>query len=125
MLEGNGVKGFSDFRSPRFTNSSAGRTKFLTTPPNGLGHRYATLGFAREGVGAFDTLSATLVYHRFESSRLNIDYGSELDLQLQLQLASRDWPHQIRELRRARVRNRHEKVLAADRIRPLECDRRT
>ena len=82
MLEGEGVKGFA---TPLATIHKflGWADKFLVTPPNGLEHRYATLGFARKGVGAFDALSATLVYHRFESSRLNIDYGSELDLQLQ------------------------------------------
>ena len=28
-------------------------------------------------------MSATAVYHQFDSSRLSIDYGSEVDLQLQ------------------------------------------
>lgn len=83
MLKGDGVKGFA---TPLATIHKflGWADKFLTTPPDGLEHRYATLGFARKGVGAFDTLSATLFYHRFESSRLSIDYGSELDLQLQL-----------------------------------------
>ncbi len=30
-----------------------------------------------------DTLTATVVYHQFDSTRLGIDYGSEFDLQLQ------------------------------------------
>jgi hypothetical protein len=34
-------------------------------------------------LAVLDTLGATLVYHRFESSRLGIDYGREIDLQLQ------------------------------------------
>ena len=81
-LDGDGVKGFA---TPLATLHKflGWADKFGVTPPNGLEHRYATLGFARKSVGVFDTLGAMLVYHRFESSRLNIDYGSEIDLQLQ------------------------------------------
>jgi hypothetical protein len=81
-LDGDGVKGFA---TPLATLHKflGWADKFGVTPPNGLEHRYATLGFARKSVGFIDTLGATLVYHRFDSSRLNIDYGSEIDLQLQ------------------------------------------
>jgi hypothetical protein len=81
-LDGDGVKGFA---TPLATIHKflGWADKFLVTPPNGLEHRYATLGFARKGVGVLDTLGATLVYHRFDSSRVDIDYGSEIDLQLQ------------------------------------------
>jgi hypothetical protein len=57
--------------------------KFLTTPPNGLDHRYLTAGYTRKGFSVLDTLAVNLVYHEFESERLAIDYGSEVDLQLQ------------------------------------------
>ena len=82
VLAGDGVKGFA---TPLATihKFCGWADKFLTTPPNGLKRRYATLGFARKGVGVLDTLGATVVYHHFESSRLGIDYGSEIDLQLQ------------------------------------------
>ena len=57
--------------------------KFLTTPPNGLERRYVTLGYLRKGLGILDTLTANAVYHKFESNRLDLDYGSEVDLQVQ------------------------------------------
>jgi hypothetical protein len=78
-LEGSGVKGFATPLAT-FHKFLGWADKFTVTPPNGLEHHYATLGFARKSVGVFDTLGATLVYHRFESSRLNIDYGNEIDL---------------------------------------------
>jgi hypothetical protein len=82
MLEGNGVKGFT---TPLATlhKFDGWADKFLTTPPNGLERRYVTLGYLRKGVGALDTFSVTAIYHRFRSDRLNLDYGSEVDLQLQ------------------------------------------
>ena len=81
-LDGDGVKAFATPLAT-FHKFLGWADKFTVTPPNGLEHHYATLGFARKSVGVFDTLGATLVYHRFESSRLNVDYGSEIDLQLQ------------------------------------------
>jgi len=86
-LDGDGVKGFATPLAT-FHKFLGWADKFVVTPPNGLEHRYATLGFARKHVGLLDTLGATLVYHRFDSSRLDIDYGSEIDLQLQAQ-----WRH--------------------------------
>jgi hypothetical protein len=41
------------------------------------------LGYLTKGVGFLDTLSATAVYHDFRSDRLNLHYGSEIDMQLQ------------------------------------------
>lgn len=81
VLEGDGVKGFA---TPLATAHRFGwADKFLTTPPNGLERRYVTLGFLKKGVGVLDTLSANATYHAFESERLALDYGSEIDLQLQ------------------------------------------
>ena len=82
MLEGDGVRGFS---TPLATlhKFDGWADKFLTTPPNGLERRYVTLGYTTKGVGVLDTLSANAVYHQFHSNRLRIDYGSEVDLQLQ------------------------------------------
>jgi hypothetical protein len=82
LLEGDGVKGFATPLAT-FHKFLGWADKFTTTPPNGLKRRYATLGYARKNVGVLDTLGANLVYHRFESSRLGIDYGREIDLQLQ------------------------------------------
>ena len=82
VMEGNGVRGFS---TPLATlhKFDGWADKFLTTPPNGLERRYVTLGYTTKGVGVLETVSATAVYHQFDSNRLNIDYGSEVDLQLQ------------------------------------------
>jgi hypothetical protein len=82
MLEGDGVKGFA---TPLATlhKFDGWADKFLTTPPNGLERRFVTLGYLKKGFGVLDTLSASVVYHEFKSDRLNLDYGSEIDLQLQ------------------------------------------
>jgi hypothetical protein len=82
VLEGNGVRGFS---TPLATlhKFDGWADKFLTTPPNGLARSYAMLGYTTKGVGVLETLTANAVYHQFDSDRLNIDYGSEIDLQLQ------------------------------------------
>ena len=82
VLEGNGVRGFS---TPLATlhKFDGWADKFLTTPPNGLERRYVTLGYTKKGLGILDTLTANAVYHKFDSNRLNLDYGSEMDLQVQ------------------------------------------
>jgi hypothetical protein len=82
ILEGDGVKGFA---TPLETLHmfQGWADKFLTTPPNGIDDRYVTLGYATKGVGLLDTLSATVAYHVFEAERGALDYGSEVNLQLQ------------------------------------------
>jgi hypothetical protein len=85
VLGGDGVKGFTTPLAT-FHKFDGWDDKFLTTPPNGLERRYVTLGYLTKGVGVLDTLSATAVYHSFKSERLAIDYGSEVDLQLQAKL---------------------------------------
>jgi hypothetical protein len=82
VLEGNGVRGFS---TPLATlhKFDGWADKFLTTPPNGLERRYVTLGYTKKGLGVLDTVTANAIYHQFDSDRLNIDYGSEIDLQVQ------------------------------------------
>ena len=82
VLEGDGVKGFA---TPLATvhKFDGWADKFLTTPPNGLERRYVTLGYSTKGVGVLETVTANAVYHKFESNRLGIDYGSEVDLQVQ------------------------------------------
>ena len=37
----------------------------------------------QSSVLGLDSLSGTVVYHNFESSRRSVDYGNETDLQLQ------------------------------------------
>jgi hypothetical protein len=81
-LEGNGVRGFA---TPLATlhKFQGWADKFLTTPANGIVDNYATLGFATKGVAALETLSVQAVWHEYDSDRLSLDYGSELDLQAQ------------------------------------------
>lgn len=50
--------------------------RFLVTPPNGLRDFY--VGVSRTLLGA----QASLVWHRFTSDRLNLDYGTEWNAQL-------------------------------------------
>jgi hypothetical protein len=82
VLEGDGVRGFS---TPLATlhKFDGWADKFLSTPPNGLERRYVTAGYTRKGLGVLETVSANAIYHEFDSNRLRIDYGSEVDLQVQ------------------------------------------
>jgi len=56
--------------------------KFLTTPPNGVRDLYASAGYGWKGPLGFDSVSASLIHHRFRSDRLDQHYGSEWDAQL-------------------------------------------
>jgi len=56
--------------------------KFLTTPPNGIRDWYASAGYGWQKVGDIDAITAALVYHRFDSDRLDIHYGTEWDAML-------------------------------------------
>jgi hypothetical protein len=53
--------------------------KFLTTPPNGIRDWYASAGYGWKKAAGLDSITATLVYHRFNSDRLDLHYGSEWD----------------------------------------------
>ncbi|MEO8316021.1 MAG: hypothetical protein ABI645_14660 [Pseudomonadota bacterium] len=82
VLQGDGVKGFT---TPLATlhRFQGWADKFLTTPVNGLTDKYANLGYLKKGVGPLETLSLTASWHDYKSERLSINYGDELDLQLQ------------------------------------------
>jgi len=82
VLDGDGVKGFT---TPLATlhRFQGWADKFLATPVNGIEDLYLNAGYASKGVGPLETLGVTASWHEFESQRLSIDYGSELDLQLQ------------------------------------------
>jgi len=82
VLQGNGIKGFS---TPLATlhRFQGWADKFLATPVNGIEDLYANAGYMKKGVGPLETLGLTASWHDFKSERLSIDYGSELDLQLQ------------------------------------------
>ena len=53
--------------------------KFLVTPANGLRDIYADIGYKLGKDGPLKGTLLRLVYHDFNSTRLGIDYGSELD----------------------------------------------
>lgn len=82
VLEGDGVKGFS---TPLATlhKFQGWADKFLTTPADGIEDRYVTVGYTKKGVGFLDTVSASAAWHDFEAERTSVDYGTELNLQLQ------------------------------------------
>lgn len=56
--------------------------KFLATPPNGVRDWYALAGYGWKRAAGFDAITATLVYHRFDSDRLSLRYGHEWDAML-------------------------------------------
>ncbi len=56
--------------------------KFLTTPAQGITDYYASAGYGWKKVGPFDTVTATAVYHRFDSDARKIHYGDEINLQI-------------------------------------------
>jgi hypothetical protein len=82
VLQGDGIKGFS---TPLATlhKFQGWADKFLTTPVNGLKDKYVNLGYLKKGVGPLETLGVTASWHDYESERLSINYGDELNLQLQ------------------------------------------
>ena len=85
ILEGDGVVGFA---TPLATlhRFNGWADKFLTTPANGLDDRYAGVSYAAKALGIFDTLSAAVVYHEFQTQRLDVDLGTETDVQLQAKM---------------------------------------
>jgi hypothetical protein len=82
VLEGNGAKGFT---TPLATlhRFQGWADKFLATPVNGIKDSYLNAGYLRKGVGPLETVSLQVAWHDYESQRLSINYGSELDIQLQ------------------------------------------
>ena len=60
--------------------------KFLTTPAAGISDYYASAAYGWKKVGPFDLITATAVYHRFNSDVGKIHYGDEINLQLQAKL---------------------------------------
>ncbi|MEO6079031.1 MAG: hypothetical protein ABIQ86_04535 [Steroidobacteraceae bacterium] len=82
VLQGDGVKGFT---TPLATlhRFQGWADKFLTTPVNGIEDKYINLGYLKKGVGPLETLQFVASWHDYASERLSINYGQELDLQLQ------------------------------------------
>ena len=55
--------------------------KFLVTPPNGLRDFYGSVGYGWKKKAGLDAISLTASYHRFDSDRLALHYGNEIDAQ--------------------------------------------
>jgi hypothetical protein len=81
VLKGNGTAGFS---TPLATlhKFQGWADKWLTTPANGIDDKYAQLTAAYKGVGPLETVTVVLAYHTYDSTRLGIDYGKELNASL-------------------------------------------
>ncbi len=60
--------------------------KFLVTPPNGLRDSYASIGYTMPKLGKMGPLGLLIAYHRYDSDRLSIDYGSEWNAQATLKI---------------------------------------
>ncbi|HEY8538250.1 MAG TPA: hypothetical protein VIL28_05240 [Steroidobacteraceae bacterium] len=82
VLEGDGTVGFA---TPLATlhRFNGWADKFLVTPPNGIDDRYVALGYAMKSLSVFDTFSATVAYHSYETERAALDLGDELNCQVQ------------------------------------------
>jgi hypothetical protein len=79
IMQGNGTVGFA---TPLATLHlfEGWADKFLTTPANGIKDLYGSLGWNGKKLLGLDSLSATVVYHRFDAERISTSYGSEWDL---------------------------------------------
>ncbi|MDP3674542.1 MAG: alginate export family protein [Novosphingobium sp.] len=53
--------------------------KFLTTPPGGIRDKYATIGLVLPRPAGIGPITASVIYHRFDSDRGGIRYGDEID----------------------------------------------
>jgi hypothetical protein len=82
VLEGDGTKGFT---TPLATlHKFQGWTdKFLTTPPNGIEDQYVNAGLMFKNLAMIEALSLVASYHTYEAESVSVDYGDELNLQLQ------------------------------------------
>ena len=60
--------------------------KFTTTPPNGLHDLYGTLGASWKTKGPVSGYSLSATWHHFDSDRLSLHYGDEIDLLAQARL---------------------------------------
>ena len=56
--------------------------KFTVTPPNGIRDLYASGGYRLGPAFGLDAVGATIVWHRFDSDRADISYGTEWDAML-------------------------------------------
>ncbi len=78
IMQGNGTAGFA---TPLATLHlfEGWADKFLTTPADGIKDLYGSLGWTGRKLLGMDSLSGTVVYHRFDAERVSTSYGSEWD----------------------------------------------
>lgn len=82
QLDGNGQKGFT---TPLATlhRFQGWADKFTSTPVDGVRDNYVVAGFQRKVAGPFEALALNAVWHRYDSARGGLDFGQEINLQLQ------------------------------------------
>jgi len=73
---------FTSFQTPLATlfKFQGWGDKFLTTPPNGVRDLYGSIGYGVKKIGVAQAVTLQAVYHRFDSDRLSLHEGNELDL---------------------------------------------
>lgn len=72
----------ASFQTPLGTNFKfqGWADKFLTTPANGVRDLYFGGGYGMKQLGPLTGLTLQAVWHRFDSDRLDLHYGNEIDL---------------------------------------------
>lgn len=75
---------FTSFQTPLATlhKFQGWADKFLTTPPNGIRDLYASGGYTIKQAGPLGPVSLLLAWHKFDSDRLSMDYGTEWNAQI-------------------------------------------
>jgi len=79
LLGADGGAPFTSFQTPLATlhKFQGWADKFLVTPPNGIQDYYAGAGYGWKKVAGLDAINVSVVYHRFDSNRLDQHYGNE------------------------------------------------
>ncbi|RYH05995.1 MAG: hypothetical protein EON57_06950 [Alphaproteobacteria bacterium] len=77
--------------------------KFLTTPAQGITDFYGSAAYGWKKVGPFDLITATAVYHRFDSDVGEIHFGDEINLQLQAKLKKYTFTAKYADYRRTGI----------------------
>lgn len=75
---------FTSFQTPLATlhKFQGWADKFTVTPPNGVEDLYGSITYTRKRLLGFETVTAAIIHHRFESARMGQRYGREWDAQL-------------------------------------------
>jgi len=82
VLGADGGLPFTSFQTPLGTNFKfqGWADKFLTTPANGVRDLYLGGGYGVKRMGGLSAVTLQATWHRFESDRLDLHYGNEIDL---------------------------------------------